>query len=113
MIYSQCASLLVSSSSNEGNEENSIDYGKVATSVCQAKNSGVNFKPISINKAQKGFIPNAQDNIIIAGLKGISGVNNEFADKIIVNYFISYIPCITNNFCYSVNCYVQYNLDTT
>lgn len=85
MIYSQCASLLVASSSNEGNEENNIDYGKVATSVCQSKNSGVNFKPISINKAQKGFIPNAQENIIIAGLKGISGVNNEFADKIIAN----------------------------
>jgi DNA polymerase-3 subunit alpha len=85
MIYSQCASLLVASSSNEGNEENNIDYGKVATSVCQSKNSGVNFKPISINKAEKGFIPNAQENIIIAGLKGISGVNNEFADKIIAN----------------------------
>lgn len=85
MIYSQCASLLVASSSNEGNEENNIDYGKVATSVCQSKNSGVNFKPVSINKAEKGFIPNAQDNIIIAGLKGISGVNNEFADKIIAN----------------------------
>ena len=84
-IYSQCAALLVASSSADGNEESSIDYGKVATSVCQAKNSGVNFKPISINKAQKGFIPNAQDNIIIAGLKGISGVNNEFAEKIIAN----------------------------
>lgn len=85
MIYSQCASLLVASSSNEGNEDNSVDYGEVATSVCQTKNSGVNFKPVSINKAQKGFIPNAEDNIIIAGLKGISGINNEFADKIIAN----------------------------
>lgn len=77
--------MLVASSSTEGNEESSIDYGKVATSVCQAKNSGVFFNPIDINQADKGFTPNAQDNIIIAGLKGISGVNNEFAEKIIAN----------------------------
>lgn len=82
-IYSQCAALLVNSSSNEGNDSNSIDYGKVAISVSQAKNEGVVFVPAYINKAEKGFSPDKEKNLIMIGLKGISGINNEVADLII------------------------------
>lgn len=84
-IYSQCAALLVDSSSNEGNESDSVDYGAVATSVCQAKNQGVKFIPVSINSAEKGFSPDEKNNLIITGFKGIVGINNEFSDTIIAN----------------------------
>lgn len=84
-IYSTVASLLVNSSSTEDNSSDKIDYGKIATAAFNAKKQGANFAPANVNTADIGFSLDADKNLIYWGLKGISGINTETAEKIINN----------------------------
>lgn len=84
-IYSQCATLLVNSSSTEDNEGDKVDYGKIARAAFTAKQQGISFDPCDINLSLKGFSPNKETNSILCGLKNISGINTELGNKIISN----------------------------
>ena len=84
-IYSQCATLLVNSSSTEDNEGDKVDYGKIARAAFMAREQGITFEPCDINHSLKGFSPNKETNSILCGLKNISGINTELGNKIIQN----------------------------
>lgn len=88
-VYWQTACLNINSGSVEIDEASgkagSIDYGKVSTAVGRLKSIGVNIKLPSINKSQYSFIPDAENNGIIYGLKPIKTMNERIVDEIINN----------------------------
>lgn len=63
----------------------STDYGKIATAVGKIIKEGVRVNPPNINTSSFTFSPNAGDNSISFGLKGIVKVGEEFIKKIIDN----------------------------
>lgn len=61
------------------------NYGKVASSIGKMKSHGVTVASPDVNKASFGFTPDLEENQIIYGLKGISGINDEISRIIIEN----------------------------
>ena len=104
-IYWNCACLTVNSGGEEDNEEyieddeyedddelffkkektKSTNYGKIATSIGQLQQKGVIITPPNIQKANYGFTPDEENNQIIFGLKGVTGVGDDAAYEIINN----------------------------
>ena len=58
-------------------KEKSTKYGKIATAISKVQNEGIKVTPPYINEAEQGFKPNERDRVIVFGLKGITGINNE------------------------------------
>ena len=72
----------------EQEQEKSVsttNYGKVGKAVARALFRGAKVVPPTINEAEKDFYPNISNNTIVHSLLAISGVNIEFADKILAN----------------------------
>lgn len=69
----------------EGSGANSVDYGEIAKAIYKMRKHGVEIKPPSIQYSNLTFTPIAKDNIILFGLSGISGINNDIANQIITN----------------------------
>lgn len=96
-LYWQTACLSVNSGSAEDDEEYiseddyikkkvvKRDYGKVATAIGNIQNMSIQVSLPDINKAGFGFTPDIQNNTIIFGLNGISGVGEEVVKLIIDN----------------------------
>lgn len=104
-IYWNCACLTVNSGGEEYNDEfeddedyidddeiffkkekkKSTNYGKIATAIGQLQSKGVNITPPDINKTNFGFTPDEQNNLIIFGLKGVTGIGDDSAYEIINN----------------------------
>lgn len=66
-------------------KNNSTNYGKIATAIGQMQSSGIIVSPPDINKSSYTFVPDAENNKIIYGIKGISKIGNEVVDNIIAN----------------------------
>ena len=66
-------------------KNNSTNYGKIATAIGQMQSSGIIVSPPDINKSSYTFVPDAENNKIIYGIKGISKIGNEIVDNIIAN----------------------------
>lgn len=83
-IYWATACLTVNSGAavEEGGTTN---YGKVSSAIGRIKNEGIDVELPDINKARLSFSPNREDNTILYGLKGLSGVGNDLITKIIEN----------------------------
>lgn len=101
-VYWNCACLTVESQSDdEKDKRTAIDYGKMARSIYKMKHHGINILPPSINKSNISFTPNREDNSILFGLGGISGISNEVAREIVNNRpydsFIDFYNKIKNN----------------
>src|SRR5699024_9623532 len=86
-VYWQTACLNMNSGSveTEGEDNDTIDYGKVSTAVSKLQNIGVNITLPSVNKSKYSFVPDAENNAILYGLKPIKTINKKIANQIINN----------------------------
>jgi DNA polymerase-3 subunit alpha len=87
-LYWNTAVLTVNSGSQEveeGEKQNSTDYGKTALAISKMKNYGVNVDLPLINLANFSFTPDIENNRIIFGMKGIVGVGDDVVYKIVDN----------------------------
>lgn len=84
IIYWNTANLIVDSGSLEGNNK-TTNYGKIATAIGRLQNSETKVELPDINEAEFGFKPDEKKNIIIFGLKGISGIGDAETQAIISN----------------------------
>lgn len=88
IIFWDCANLIVDSG---GTEENVIkgtgtNYAKMAIGINRTKSfSDTDLSLVDINKSDFTFKPQLDDNKIIFGLSGISGVGKELVQEIIDN----------------------------
>lgn len=85
IIYWNTANLIVDSGSLEGNNKKTTNYGKIATAIGKFQSSGTTVELPDINEANFGFKPDEKNNIIIFGLKGISGIGEAETQAIINN----------------------------
>ena len=73
------------SSDKKKKKNSTTNYGKISTAINKMKSSGVIVTAPDINKSSYSFIPNAETNTIIYGLKGISKIGDELVERIIEN----------------------------
>lgn len=107
VIYWNCACLIVNSGGNDYDEDEVIDeddededednenikkkktkntnYGKVATAIGTFQSKGIKILPPDVNSSSYTFSPNAKNNSIIYGLRGITRISSEIIRKIIEN----------------------------
>lgn len=66
-------------------KDKAINYGKIAKAISIMQKEGIKIALPNINQADLIFTPREEDNSIIFGLKGVSGINNEVSKYIIDN----------------------------
>ena len=86
-VYWNTAVITTQSQVEDGREGNAvaINYGKIAQSICKAKNNGITVKAPSVNKSGLAFTPKDKDETILFGLSAISGVNTDIVSQILSN----------------------------
>lgn len=82
-IYWNTACLIVNSGSINMENNSSTSYDKIAKAIGDIRSAGIEVSLIDINKSSFGFKPDAENNSILFGLKGIVGVGDEVIKKII------------------------------
>lgn len=82
-IYWATACLTVNSGASS--EDGTTDYGKISSAMGRIKKEGIVIELPDINRAKFGFSADKDNNTILYGLKGISGIGNELINKIISN----------------------------
>lgn len=85
IIYWNTANLIVDSGSLGTGGKKTTNYGKIATAIGKLQNSNTKIELPDINEADFGFKPDEDNNTIIFGLKGISGVGDAETKAIIEN----------------------------
>lgn len=101
-IYWDCACLIVNSGSLEDNNDLEIDeddesesisvkktastdYGKIAKAMGEIISAGIKMSLVDINNSDYGFKPDAKNNQILYGMKGLLNVSDAVIDDIIKN----------------------------
>lgn len=101
-IYWDCACLIVNSGSLEDDDELEIeedentesisvkktastDYGKIAKAMGEIMSAGIKLSLVDINNSDYGFKPDAKNNQILYGMKGLLNVSDAVIDDIIKN----------------------------
>lgn len=99
-IYWDCACLIVNSGSLEDGEAiydideedetitrkiASTDYGKIAKAMGEIISAGIKISLVDINNSDYGFKPDAANNQILYGMKGLLNVSDAVIDSIIRN----------------------------
>lgn len=102
-IYWNCGCLIVNSGGNDigdnmDNDEDdendddddkkktkATDYGKIATAIGSFQSAGIKILLPNINSSKYTFIPDAKNNVIIYGLRGITRISSDFIKTIIDN----------------------------
>ena len=84
IIYWDCANLLVDSGSLEAASKGT-NYGKMAVAIANIRKNDIKVELPLINEAQRGFIPNVEEDEIIFSLKAINGVGDDVVSAIISN----------------------------
>lgn len=98
-IYWNCACLTVNASATTSDDDDSsageaeptsvknksTNYGKIAKAIGDMQHRGVKITLPDINSADFGFRPDAANDSIIFGLKGINAVGDDIATAIIKN----------------------------
>ena len=82
-IYWNTACLIVNSGATDEDAGGSTDYGKIAKAIGDIQNEGIKVSLANINKSSFGFIPDAENNQIIFGLKGMLNVGDDLIASII------------------------------
>lgn len=95
-IYWSCSVLMVQSATGseqlignidlEDDEEVSDktrDAFKMGSALGEIQNYNIKISPPDVNKSAFGFLPQEQDNSILFGLSGMSGIGNELVQNII------------------------------
>ncbi len=70
---------------DEDKKSKATEYGKIAKAIGEIKNFGVNISLPNINTSKLSFVPDEENNRIIFGLKGISGVGDDAIREILNN----------------------------
>ena len=70
---------------NEDIENSSCNYGKIASAIGKMKASKIAFTLPDINKSKITYKPDVENNVIIMGLRGITGIGNQLISDIINN----------------------------
>lgn len=65
--------------------ERETKFGKLGGAIATLQKEGVNIALPNINKADKGFVADVENNSILYGLKGITSINLKTAEIIISN----------------------------
>lgn len=82
LIYWNTACLIVNSGSTE---DSSTDYEKLARALGNSIESGIKVKPVDINHSELSFKPDAANNQILFGMKGLLNVSDDLIKQIIAN----------------------------
>lgn len=80
-----CLSVNSGSADEEQEKQQTTDYGKIASAIGNIMNRGVEIALPHVNKSKFGFVPDAPNNRILFGLKGINKVGNDLCIEIIKN----------------------------
>lgn len=83
IIYWNTANLIVDSGSLEAGNNESTDYGKIATSIATMKKEGIDIALPLINEAEFSFVPDVKNNRIIYSLKALCGLGDSDAQDVI------------------------------
>lgn len=81
IIYWNCACL----QTNSGGIGSGTDYDKLAAAMGKMIKAGIQISLPNINTSQLEFKPNAKNNTILYGLKGITNIGDNIIFKIIEN----------------------------
>lgn len=110
-VYWNCACLITNSGGNEDAEDEedvktspiededvdeedtdtkkkkqrNTNYGKISTAIGQMASAGIQVSPPDINKSSFTFVPDAENNRIIYGIKGITRVGADVIAEIMAN----------------------------
>lgn len=68
-----------------GNENSGTDYDKIAIAINKMIKSGIKIGPPNVNSSDLGFIPDAENNQILFGLKGMLHVGDDVIKATIEN----------------------------
>lgn len=83
IIFWNCACLITDSGAAKENE--SADYNKIAQAISKMIKANIKIIPPDINKSELVFKPDAENNQILYGLKGLTGVGDDVIQTIIAN----------------------------
>ncbi len=83
IIFWNCACLITNSGSIEDND--SADYGKIATAIGETIKAGINISLVDINRSGYSFEPDIENNQILFGMKALSNVGTQVIEQIISN----------------------------
>ena len=81
VIYWNTACLITDSGSGDG----STDYTKIAQSVNKIMGEGIKVSLVDINRSNKDFTPDRENNQILFGLKAVSNLGEDIVNEIIAN----------------------------
>lgn len=100
-LYWNCACLIINaggatlleSENSEGDDENddekkkvnNVDYGRIGIAIGKMREKNIKVFPPDINKSSLIFAPNAANNSIIYGLKGLTRIGDNLIKEIIKN----------------------------
>ncbi len=84
-VYWNSACLIVNCGAVDPEEKGQTDYGKIAKAVNDIRGRGITVSPIDINISEYGFTPNAKDNSIMFGMKGLLNVGEDVVKAIVAN----------------------------
>lgn len=84
-VYWNTAYLIVNSGAIDEEASEQTDYTKLAKAIGEIRNAGIKVSLADINHSDFGFIPDAANNQILFGLKGMANVNNDLIKEIISN----------------------------
>ena len=86
IIFWDCANLIVDSGAVEGVEDKSANYDKIAIAVNKVKNNAhTQVSLVDLNKSERSFAPDVENNTIYYGIAGVQGVGNAVIQSIISN----------------------------
>ena len=66
-------------------KEKTTDYGKIAKALGDIIGKGIKVSLVDINKSSYSFEPDADNNVILFGMKALSNVGGPIIDQIIAN----------------------------
>ena len=84
-IYWATACLTVNSGAAEGTDGGTTNYGKLSAAIGRIKNQDITVALPNVNLAKMSFTPDAENNTIVYGLKGISEIGDDIISRIIAN----------------------------
>ena len=84
-VYWNTACLIVNSGAVDPELAGTTDYGKIAKALGEIRSNGIKIGLPDINSAGFGFIPDAKNNQILFGLKGLLNVGDDVVTEILEN----------------------------
>ena len=84
-VYWNTACLIVNSGAVDPEVGASTNYAKIAKAVNDIQDRGIKVAPIDINRSEYGFVPNAAEDEIMFGMKGVLNIGDDVVATIIEN----------------------------